>query len=128
VEILCGEQGARILDAHRYHGLRARIVRAFQQIGYDEITLAIYDEVLGHGELVLHVRRPRPTVTASRRCCIATRFTMWLLRARHVRAVPALNWADLGQGLCPATTRPRPWQGDLAAQVPVIPAVNRLDR
>ena len=28
VEILCGEQGARILDAHgRYHGLRARIVR-----------------------------------------------------------------------------------------------------
>ena len=34
VEILCGEQGARILDAHgRYHGLRARIVRAFQQLG-----------------------------------------------------------------------------------------------
>ena len=48
VEILCGEQGARILDAHgRYHGLRARIVRAFQQIGYDE--------ALGHGELVLRV-------------------------------------------------------------------------
>ena len=48
VEILCGEQGARILDAHgRYHGLRARIVRAFQQIGYDyENTLAIYDEAL----------------------------------------------------------------------------------
>jgi len=56
VEILCGEQGARILDAHgRYHGLRARIVRAFQQIGYDENTLAIYDEALGHGELVLRV-------------------------------------------------------------------------
>ena len=37
VEILCGEQGARILDAHGcYHGLRARIVRAFQQLGYDE--------------------------------------------------------------------------------------------
>lgn len=30
VEILCGEQGARILDEHgRYHGLRARIVRVF---------------------------------------------------------------------------------------------------
>ena len=59
VEILCGEQGARILDAHgRYHGLRARIVRAFQQIGYDENTLAIYDEALGHGELVLHVPAP----------------------------------------------------------------------
>ena len=56
VEILCGEQGARILDAHgRYHGLRARIVRAFQQLGYDGTTLAIYDEALGHGELVLHV-------------------------------------------------------------------------
>ena len=34
VEILCGEQGARILDAHgHYHGLRGRIVRAFQQLG-----------------------------------------------------------------------------------------------
>jgi hypothetical protein len=56
VEILCGEQGARILDAHgRYHGLRARIVRAFQQLGYDETTLAIYDEALRDGELVLHV-------------------------------------------------------------------------
>ena len=56
VEILCGEQGARILDAHgRYHGLRARIVRAFQQLGYDGNTLAVYDEALGHRELVLHV-------------------------------------------------------------------------
>ena len=56
VEILCGEQGARILDVHgRYHGLRARIVRAFQELGYDQETLAIYDEALRHGELVLHV-------------------------------------------------------------------------
>ena len=56
VEILCGEQGVRILDAHgRYHGLRARIVRAFQQLGYDETTLAIYDEALRDGELLLHV-------------------------------------------------------------------------
>jgi hypothetical protein len=61
VEILCGEQGARILDAHgRYHGLRARIVRAFQQLGYDETTLAIYDEALRHGDLLLHVpARPK---------------------------------------------------------------------
>jgi hypothetical protein len=65
VEIVCGEQGARILDAHgRHHGLRARIVRAFQQIGYDENTLAIYDEALGHGELVLHV--PAPPADRSR--------------------------------------------------------------
>ena len=56
VEILCGEQGARILDAHgRYHGLRARVVRAFQQLGYDAQTLAIYDEALRHGDLLLHV-------------------------------------------------------------------------
>ena len=56
VEILCGEQGARILDAHgRYHGLRARIVRAFQQLGYDETTLAIYDEALNDGGLLLQV-------------------------------------------------------------------------
>ena len=65
MEILCGEQGARILDAHgRYHGLRARIVRAFQQIGYDETTLAIYDEALGHGALVLRV--PAPPADRSR--------------------------------------------------------------
>jgi len=56
VEILCGEQGARILDVHgRYHGLRARIVRAFQQLGYDQETLGIYDEALRHGDLLLHV-------------------------------------------------------------------------
>jgi hypothetical protein len=56
VEILCGEQGARILDAHgRYHGLRARIVRAFQELGYDQQTLTNYDEALRHGELLLRV-------------------------------------------------------------------------
>ena len=34
VEILCGERGAAILDEHgRYHGLRGRIVRAFQRLG-----------------------------------------------------------------------------------------------
>jgi hypothetical protein len=87
VEILCGEQDARILDAHgRYRGLRARIVRAFQQIGYDENTLAIYDEALGHGELV---RRARPPVTASRRCCIATRFTMWARTGAGCGCTPA---------------------------------------
>jgi hypothetical protein len=56
VEISCGEQGARILDAHgRYHGLRARVVRAFQDLGYDAQTLTIYDEALRHGDLLLHV-------------------------------------------------------------------------
>jgi len=78
VEILCGEQGARILDAHgRYHGLRARIVRAFQQPGYDGNTLAIYDEALGHGELVLHV----PASPADRSRIAA------LLQSHHVHDV-----------------------------------------
>jgi hypothetical protein len=56
VEILCGERGAAILDEHgRYHGLRGRIVRAFQRLGYDETTLEIYDEALRDGDLLLHV-------------------------------------------------------------------------
>ena len=56
VEILCGEQGAHILDAHgRYHGLRARIVRTLQGFGYDGTTLAIYDEALRNGDLLPHV-------------------------------------------------------------------------
>jgi hypothetical protein len=56
VEILCGEEGARILDKDgRYHGLRARVVRTLQQLGYDHETLEIYDEALRHGDLLLHV-------------------------------------------------------------------------
>ena len=39
----------------RYHGLRARVVRAFQRPGYDEETLETYDEALRHGDLLLHV-------------------------------------------------------------------------
>jgi hypothetical protein len=56
VEILCGERGAAILDEHgRYHGLRARVVRAFQQLGYDQETLERFDEALRDGDLLLHV-------------------------------------------------------------------------
>src|SRR5215831_13386665 len=56
VEILCGEQGAAILDEHgRYHGLRGRIAGAFQRLGYDEITLETYDEALRDGDLLLQV-------------------------------------------------------------------------
>jgi hypothetical protein len=36
----------------------SRARAAFQQIGYDENTLAIYDEALGHGELVLRPGAP----------------------------------------------------------------------
>ena len=75
VEILCGEQGARILDEHgRYHGLRGRIVRAFQRLGYDETTLEIYDEALRKGDLLLQV----PVTPAERRRIVA------LLQDHHV--------------------------------------------
>jgi hypothetical protein len=68
VEILCGEQGARILDEHgRYHGLRGRVVRTLQQLGYDGETLAIYDEALRDGELLLRV----PAHPADRRRIVA---------------------------------------------------------
>ena len=78
VEILCGEQGARILDEHgRYHGLRARIVRAFQRLGYDETTLEIYDEALRKGDLLLHV----PAQPAERRRIVG------LLQRHHVHDV-----------------------------------------
>jgi hypothetical protein len=57
VEILCGEQGVRNLDQDgRYQGLRARIVRAVQRFGYDGTTLAIYDEALRDGDLLVPVR------------------------------------------------------------------------
>ena len=59
VEILCGERGAAILDIDgRYHGLRARIVRTFQRLGYDDTTLEIYDEALAKGDLLLEVPVP----------------------------------------------------------------------
>jgi hypothetical protein len=75
VEILCGERGARILDEHgRYHGLRGRIVRAFQRLGYDEATLEIYDGALRRGDLLLQV----PVTPAERRRIVA------LLQGHHV--------------------------------------------
>ena len=75
VEILCGEPGARILDEHgRYHGLRGRIVRTFQRLGYDETTLEIYDEALRKGDLLLQV----PVIPAERRRMVA------LLQHHHV--------------------------------------------
>ena len=68
VEILCGEQGARILDADgRYHGLRGRVVRTVQRFGYDATTLDMFDEALRGGDLVLHV----PARPADRRAIAA---------------------------------------------------------
>ena len=59
VEILCGERGAAILDEHGlYHGLRGRIVRAVQRLGYDQETLETYDEALRHGDLLMRIPAP----------------------------------------------------------------------
>jgi hypothetical protein len=83
VEILCGEHGARILDEHgRYHGLHARIVRAFQRLGYDETTLEIYDEALRKGDLLLQVPAPPARRRQVWRCCSATTFTIWATSGR----------------------------------------------
>jgi hypothetical protein len=38
-----------------YHGLRGRVVRTLQRLGYDGATVAIYDEALGDGDLLLRV-------------------------------------------------------------------------
>src|SRR5215469_11548323 len=78
VEIFCGERGAAILDEHgRYHRLRGRILRAFQRLGYDESTLAIYDKALTDGDLLLRV----PACPAERRGIAA------LLQRHHVHDV-----------------------------------------
>ena len=78
VEVLCGARGAAILDEHgRYHGLRGRVVRAFQRLGYDGITLEIYDEALRKGDLLLHV----PAQPAERRRIAG------LLQRHHVHDV-----------------------------------------
>jgi hypothetical protein len=56
IDILRGERGAEILDQDgRNHGLFARLVRGVQRLGYDQTTLAIYNEALRSGSLVLHV-------------------------------------------------------------------------
>ena len=63
-------------------GCGGRVVRAFQQLGYDAETLQIFDEALRGGDLLLHVPAPRRTVTASRRRSSATRSTMWVTSGR----------------------------------------------
>jgi hypothetical protein len=56
VSVLCGERGAEILDQDgRNHGLVARLVRRFQRLGYDRTTLAIYNEALRDGALLIRI-------------------------------------------------------------------------
>jgi hypothetical protein len=54
--ILDGEEGARILDiTGTEHGFRTEFVRAVQSLGYDQNTLAVYDEGLRSGQALMTV-------------------------------------------------------------------------
>ena len=73
VEILCGEREQRSWTRMAATtGCEPGSCGPFSGSAYDETTLAIYDEALRHGDLLLRVpARPR-TATASRRCSSAT--------------------------------------------------------
>jgi hypothetical protein len=59
VEVLHGREGSRILDrTGQEHGLRTRVVRWFQNLGYDENILAVYEEALDDGQSLLTVPCP----------------------------------------------------------------------
>lgn len=61
--VLLGEEGVRILDVTgAEHGFRTEFVRALQSLGYDQNILAVYDEGLRSGQVLMtipcaHVRR-----------------------------------------------------------------------
>jgi hypothetical protein len=56
VQILRGEEGARILDKHgTQHGYAARLVRILQNLGIDENALDVYDEALRNGETLITI-------------------------------------------------------------------------
>jgi hypothetical protein len=56
VQILRGEEGARILDKHgTEHGYIARLVRVLQRLGIDENALDVYDEGLRKGETLITI-------------------------------------------------------------------------
>lgn len=56
VRVLHGEEGARILDrTGAEHGLATRIVRFFQNLGYDQSILAVYEGGLLNQEALITV-------------------------------------------------------------------------
>jgi hypothetical protein len=56
MQILSGEEGARILDKRGLeHGYRARLVRVLQNLGIDENALDVYDEGLRSGETLITI-------------------------------------------------------------------------
>jgi hypothetical protein len=56
VRILQGDEGARIFDrTGAEHGLRARLTRFVENLGYDQETLSLYDEGVRKGESIVAV-------------------------------------------------------------------------
>lgn len=55
-QLLSGDEGARILDSGgTEHGYRARLVRFFQNLGFNQNVLAVYDEGLRRGGALLSI-------------------------------------------------------------------------
>jgi hypothetical protein len=56
VRILCGPDGAQILDrTGSSHGLLARFVRLIENLGYDQETFSLFNEGLDKGESIVAV-------------------------------------------------------------------------
>ena len=104
VEILCGEQGARILDEDgRYHGLQGRVVRTLQRMGYDGMTWRFMTRRCPRVTCCCASRRARRTAAGSRRCCSATASTTWATSGQgSSSSSPSSIRAD---PVCPGTAR-----------------------
>lgn len=56
VRILQGDDGVRIFDrTGAAHGVRARVIRFFENLGYDQETLSLYDDGVRKGESIVAV-------------------------------------------------------------------------
>jgi hypothetical protein len=117
VEILCGERGAAILDEHgRYHGLRARVVRAFSGSVTTRRPWRPTTRRCGTVTCCCVFRRARRTAAASRRCSSATRSTTWATSGRApsssspspIRADPGPGTAGRLGGWCVQDLAPCP--------------------
>lgn len=63
IRVLYGPAGRAVLDVSGCrHGHWSHLVRTLQRLGYDENTLAGYDEALKNGHVVVHVEVPRSHV------------------------------------------------------------------
>ncbi|KGN34979.1 hypothetical protein N802_00280 [Knoellia sinensis KCTC 19936] len=56
VQVLQGDEGVRIFDrTGEEHGFRSRLVRFFQQLGYDQNMLLVHEEGLKAGEALVTI-------------------------------------------------------------------------